>query len=446
MSAVYNKQLFISQFASLHHQSTQPTLVTQILTTHMPGVHSEYWILYDDRHQPIACAGANTVLSDVSVGYVGLFEAKNEHAGTVVLNAATAWLRHGGIRQFAPVRQILGPVNLTTWLQYRLRVDTDEQPSMSFEPHHPAFYQECFAKAGYTKAVDYYTTFFHIDPMMEGYRAYTRGATLDQLQFDMQHWNTLDFEASLTPEKHPSLTAQDDVAKRIYSLSVELFRGKELFDASLSRKDHRHMVLNDMVSRPEVDNTSLLDLSSFVVDRSTGEDVGYIAAWVENRDTLVIKTVGFIPKVRKTKVFAASLLETLIRAKDHWGCSKAACALMNENSSGISERLGGKSVRHVYRLYVHNPSAVANSQPAGQLQQEELQNTQVSTRQQDRGHSETTPTKRTVMVSKLSATSAELVHDPLQRRQQHLQSRSCWDQRRAMHLGHGARERPLCRL
>ena len=153
MSAVYNKQQFISQFVSLHHQSTQPTLVSQILTAHMPGVHSEYWILYDDRNQPIACAGANTVMSDVSVGYVGLFEAKNEHAGTVVLNAATAWLRRGGLRQFAPVRQILGPVNLTTWLQYRLRVDTDVQPSMSFEPRHPAFYQKCFAQVRFSHEI-----------------------------------------------------------------------------------------------------------------------------------------------------------------------------------------------------------------------------------------------------------------------------------------------------
>ncbi|KAF9289307.1 hypothetical protein BGZ68_009614 [Mortierella alpina] len=446
MSAVYNKQQFIAQFVSLHHQSTQPTLVNQILTAHMPGVHSEYWILYDDNHQPIACAGANTVMSDASVGYVGLFEAKNEHAGTAVLNAATAWLRQGGLRQFAPVRQILGPVNLTTWLQYRLRVDTDEQPSMSFEPRHPAFYQACFAQAGFVKAVDYYTTFFDIHPMTEGYRNYTRGLTLNQLHFDMQYWNTLDFEASLTPEKHPNLTSQDDVAKRIYDLSIDLFRGKELFDESMPRENHRHMVLSDMVSRPEVDNASLLDLSSFVVDRTTGEDVGYIAAWVENHDTLVIKTVGFIPRLRKTKVFAISLLETLMRAKDHWGCSKAACALMNENSAGLSERVAGKSVRHVYRLYVHNPNAVVNSQLTGQPQQEGDHITQDLCSQQDRGHSETTPIKRTLLVSKLSATSTEHIHDHLQRRQQNFSSRVYWGQQRATHLGLGARERPLSRL
>jgi hypothetical protein len=146
MSAVYNKSQFISQFVSLHRRSTQPTLVNQLLTTAFPNVFAEYWILYDNKNRPVACAGANTVMSDTSVGYVGLFEAKNEKAGTIVLKAATEWLRRGGVHQFEPVRQILGPVNLTTWLQYRIRIDTDEAPSMSFEPRHPAFYQACFTQ------------------------------------------------------------------------------------------------------------------------------------------------------------------------------------------------------------------------------------------------------------------------------------------------------------
>lgn len=146
MSAVYNKQHFITQFASLHNLSTQPSLVNQLLTITLPNTFAEYWIIYDDFHRPMACAAANTVMSDMSVGYVGLFEAKDEQAGIAVLKAATEWLRGGGLREFEPVRQILGPVNLTTWLQYRIRVDEDPNKSMSFEPRHPQFYQACFEK------------------------------------------------------------------------------------------------------------------------------------------------------------------------------------------------------------------------------------------------------------------------------------------------------------
>ncbi|KAG0210623.1 hypothetical protein BGX28_009148 [Mortierella sp. GBA30] len=411
------------------------------MTTPMPNVFAEYWIQYDEHHQPIACAGANTVISDISVGYIGLFEAKNEHAGTIVLKAATEWLQCGGLQQFEPVRQILGPVNLTTWLQYRLRVDTDEQPSMSFEPHHPAFYQECFAQAGFIKAMDYYTTFFRIDPMIEGYKRYTRGVTPSHLYFDMQYWNTLDFAASLTPERHPELTAQDNTAKRIYDLSVELFRGKELFDESLSRKDHRQIVLNDMISRPQVDNASMLDLSSFIVDLTTGEDAGYIAAWVENHDTLVLKTIGFTPKVRKTKIFAVSLLETLMRAKDHWGCVKVACALMNENSTAISEKLGGKSVRHVYRLYIHQPRI----ENVRQGKEHNCANRGLDS-PSNPSKSTTTTNNRTMVVTKTPANSAQQTPCHLQKRPQDITPNSHWDRQRMTPLAYSIRVQPLARL
>jgi len=148
MSSAQNKYQFISQFISLHQQDTQPLLVHQLLTVGLPNTTAEFWIYYDKNHQPVACAGANTAISNSSMGYVGLFEAKTEKAGTEILKIATEWLKKGGVNQFEPVQQVFGPVNMTTWLQYRLRVDTVPQPHMSFEPRHPQFYQDCFAQVG----------------------------------------------------------------------------------------------------------------------------------------------------------------------------------------------------------------------------------------------------------------------------------------------------------
>ncbi|KAF9551143.1 hypothetical protein EC957_010029 [Mortierella hygrophila] len=437
MSAVYNKSQFVSQFISLHRDSTQPTLVTQLLNTALPNVFAEYWILYDDNNRPIACAGANTVMSDSSVGYVGLFEARNEKAGTIVLKAATEWLRRTG------VRQILGPVNLTTWLQYRLRVDTDEAPSMSFEPSHPEFYQACFAQAGFVKAVDYYSTFFHIDNIIDGYTNYTRGETLDSIHLGIQFWNTLDFASSLSPERHPNLTPQDNVAKRVYDLSIELFRGKELFDEGFTRQNHRQIVLNDMISRPQVDNSSLLDLSSFVVDPQNGEDVGYMACWVEDNDTLVLKTVGFVPRVRKSKVFAFALVETMKRARDVWGCTKVACALMNENSAAISERVGGKSVRHVYRLYIHRPAPpVVHSEQSQQHQQSQAAEThtlpEVSLKSTESSNNNST--------THPASPSPPLNAESLRKGQQDIRLQMYWDQQRQKALALRSRGRAMARL
>lgn len=188
--------------------------------------------------------------------------------------------------------------------------------------------------------------------MIAGFERYLKGAQLESYGMALQPWNTLNFAASLNPDRNPDLSPEDNVAKRVYDLSIVLFRGKELFDEDLSRENHRQIVLNDMISRPEVDNTSLLDLSWFIVEPSTGEDIGYLAAWKEG-ETLVLKTVGFVPKVRKSKVYAIALLETIKRARAVWGCTRAAGALMNENSSAISEYLSGPATRHTYRLYVH---------------------------------------------------------------------------------------------
>lgn len=255
----------------------------------------------------------------------------------------------------------------------------------------------------------------------------------------MQFWNTLDFASSLNPERHPKLTPQDNVAKRIYDLSIELFRGKELFDEGLTRQNHRQMVLNDMISRPQVDNASLLDLSSFITDPQNGEDVGYMACWVEDNDTLVLKTVGFVPRVRKSKVFAFALLETMKRARDVWGCTRVACALMNENSASISERVGGKSVRHIYRLYVHRPtpSAVHSEQSQQQAQSTETH---------------TLPEASLKSIESINSTaqsaspSPSLNAESLQKRQQDMRLQMYWNQQRHKVLAQRSRGRAMARL
>ncbi|KAF9362705.1 hypothetical protein BGX34_005642 [Mortierella sp. NVP85] len=442
MSSAQNKYQFISQFISLHQQDTQPLLVHQLLTVGLSNTTAEFWIYYDKNHQPVACAGANTAISNSSMGYVGLFEAKIEKAGTEILKIATEWLKKGGVNQFEPVQQVFGPVNMTTWLQYRLRVDTVPQPHMSFEPRHPQFYQDCFAQAGFVKAADFYATFFDINVVIERCELYARGETFEHLGVRVEPWSTLDFPASLCPERHPELTPRDDVARRVYDLTLELFRGKDFFDEAFTRENHRNMVLNDMISRPEVDNASFLDLSTFMVHEATGQDVGYLACWVENGDTLVLKTIGFVPSVRHTKIFSIVISETCKRARDVWGCTKVVLALMNENTTSMTEKIAGKCVKHVYRLYVHNstPMVVAQAQQGGDRPRlEPSQDVQ-----------QAPSTKRvTIAATAATVTSAldlsnvpsisEQSQDQLQKRQRELRLQMYWDQHRLKHLAQHAR-------
>lgn len=282
-------------------------------------------------------------------------------------------------------------------------------------------------QAGYVKAVDYYTTFFEINQMIAGFERYLKGATLESYGMALQPWNTLDFAASLNPDRNPGLSPQDNVAKRVYDLSIVLFRGKELFDEGLSRENHRQIVLNDMISRPEVDNASLLDLSWFIVEPSTGEDIGYLAAWKEG-DTLVLKTAGFVPKVRKSKIYAIALLETIKRARATWGCIRAAGALMNENSSAISEYLSGPATRHTYRLYMHQPTTTVRDQDSDATENNNKVNE----------HAQATVTA--TASQKTSASSTSSANDQLKRQQLRL---AHMNQRMKLPSSQG---RPMARL
>ena len=199
-----------------------------------------------------------------------------------------------------------------------------------------------------------------------------------------------------------------------------------------------------MISRPQVDNASLLDLSSFIVDPQNGEDVGYMACWVEDNDTLVLKTVGFVPRVRKSKVFAFALVETMKRARDVWGCTKVVCALMNENSAAISERVGGKSVRHVYRLYIHRPAPpVVHSEQSQQYRQAQAAEThtlpEVSLKSTDSSSNNNTAHPALPSSSPLST-------EPPQNGQQDIRLQMYWNQQRQKVLALRSRGRAMARL
>lgn len=198
-----------------------------------------------------------------------------------------------------------------------------------------------------------------------------------------------------------------------------------------------------MISRPQVDNASLLDLSSFIVDPQNGEDVGYMACWVEDNDTLVLKTVGFVPRVRKSKVFAFALVETMKRARDVWGCTKVVCALMNESSAGLSERVGGKSVRHVYRLYVHHPSPPVVLSNQSQHQQTQVTEThtlpEASLKSTESISNNSTAYPASPSLSPLNAES-------LQKGQQGMRLQMYWNQQRQKVLDLRSRGRVMARL
>lgn len=295
--------------------------------------------------------------------------------------------------------------------------------------------------------MDFYSTFFDIDAVIERGPLFADGHTFENTGVRVEPWSTLDFAGSLDPERHPELTPRDNVAKRLYDLSLELFHGKDFFDDAFTRENHRNLVLNDMISRPEVDHASFMDLSTFMVDEATGKDLGYLACWVENGDTVVMKTIGFVPSFRKSRAFSIVVPETCRRAKEVWGCTRCVLALMNEYVSNLAEMIVGESVRHVYRLYAHNPG----SKVASQVQQDDRCEALSQEGQQ-------APSIKKVTIAATSASVANALDissvpsindqtkDQLQRHQRELRLRTYWDQQRSNRLARRSGGRILASL
>lgn len=97
--------------------------------------------LVDDEHRPI--------------GVLGLFEHTDDApAAAALLDGACAWLREHGC---AIVR---GPMNFTTWHDYRFTVRGFEAGWAPGEPWHPRFYPKLWVEAGFTPCATYTSNWF----------------------------------------------------------------------------------------------------------------------------------------------------------------------------------------------------------------------------------------------------------------------------------------------
>ncbi|MCB9559391.1 MAG: GNAT family N-acetyltransferase [Kofleriaceae bacterium] len=84
------------------------------------------------------------------IGLIGFFESRDdEPAATAVLTAATDWLHERG------ATIVRGPINFTTWHDYRLVTDAPEPGWFTGEPSHPAYYPRLWRAAGFTPASAY---------------------------------------------------------------------------------------------------------------------------------------------------------------------------------------------------------------------------------------------------------------------------------------------------
>jgi hypothetical protein len=83
------------------------------------------------------------------VGAIGHFAAADVESGATLLAAACARLAARGCRL------AVGPMDGSTWRNYRLVLERGEEPPFFLEPDSPIHWPQCFARAGFSAAATY---------------------------------------------------------------------------------------------------------------------------------------------------------------------------------------------------------------------------------------------------------------------------------------------------
>ena len=99
--------------------------------------------------------GILTFYSGDEAAYLGFFESINDQ------QIASAFIEHlAGFARSLGAIKIIGPVQASFWLGYRMQLTGTEEPPFTGEPHNPAYYPQLWWAAGFELKECYLSNFY----------------------------------------------------------------------------------------------------------------------------------------------------------------------------------------------------------------------------------------------------------------------------------------------
>jgi len=250
-------------------------------------------------------------------GIIGFFDCTdNIKISEKLFSSAREYLKENGCKQIA------GPINLSIWNNYRLSLKTQK---FSFEPLTKTYYERLFLKNNFKTSEEYYTAIrtkldLIINPTRKSYEALVaegfnfRRITLKRLNKDLE---------------------------TIYRLSKEIFfKGKYYSDINF--KEFKYFLKRKI-------SLNKLRLAHIVFDKDK-RPIGFCYSFAENKKTLVLKTIGILPKYQNRGIGAALLYLHHKTAKQK-GFSKIIYALIREENKIKNLPYPGAKIIQNYRTY-----------------------------------------------------------------------------------------------
>jgi ribosomal protein S18 acetylase RimI-like enzyme len=282
--------------------------------------------------------GCNISPSNPELGYIGFFEVDLSNPqlaadlAQLLISTAINRLRSNG------VKDILGPVDISTWLNYRFF--TESHPSnasrfFSWEPVNPLEYPRFFSAAGFREIDSFRTQGYPTDSADELLMATMPGKAL----YDRALAAGFCFE-TLDP-----LRSSEDQVRLLYGLTSQGFSGHRFWEP-ISFEAFNSIYAAGFRRYKE----SLC----YLARTPSNEPAGYVFAFPDE-DAMVLKTIAVLPEYRRRGI-AVALIYMLAVETHRRGIRHGVIALVRAGS--MSERLEdhmasvlGGTWTHHYRLY-----------------------------------------------------------------------------------------------
>ncbi|KAJ3074242.1 hypothetical protein HK102_005850 [Quaeritorhiza haematococci] len=313
----------------------------------------EYWLAVIPsrsrhmRERIVGRVGANVSCWSPKVGYMGFFEVdlsvpNYEEIGLALMREACAWLTRE-----AKVEEVYGPVNISTFFPYRLRVDQSDEKMGSWEPDTPRVYQEIFAKASFLPCK----------------KSITSMIPLPTDNFEALHpiHSELNEQYELRPLKKETLKQQADI---LWDISAPAFIGKPFYDSNLITTPQENF---EFVFKPAINAnaqpSTVFDYSVILYERATEKAIGYIYAF-QDGPNLIVKTIALRREYRKgylgLKMVCAWGYQILESARKN-GAQRFLCALTEQRIMEVGFKIANIGIEYneyrTYQLYRWNPCA-----------------------------------------------------------------------------------------
>ncbi len=257
--------------------------------------------------------------------YFGLldFDFNHPHIDVILSdfkNMVVKWCRD------ERVTQLIGPVNFSTWLPYRLTTMMDGDESFfSFEPDRPLEYASLLKEQGFvTNQLFTSKGFDNSDPIIE------------QTKSDYEKGIALGYSFEFMPK-----TLSDDDIKDLHRLSVTIFEGNYLA-TPIDFPTFKALY----VAQAQKEN---YEYSAFILSPKK-ERIGFFFNFIE-RDYSIAKTIGVDRSHRGAGLSNGAMYVCLKKARDVGGIKKMVIAMVKEGAQ--SESYGRKMNliwTHLYEL------------------------------------------------------------------------------------------------